>query len=261
MATKNEDATVLVTCNLGALVLTVLVTAALTIGGLGVSGTLNIGGNGSTASTEHCTWKFDPNYVMPAWLDAEMKADVIKPTDLCRNTCPPSLHATWIAPGDICTLHQAGKMAAHPGDFEFCNRTEFANFNDATSIGYDSRMHVKACLSDDSIDFLWHADPPRCVGPNGIPAIREDGLLYCAAKGSFSNPYAVKSGQTIGAVNQDAAKCDGGAFNSDASGISSPKSMAYCVHNCFLLFCDAAWFQCNSGQTYFSKQSNGNVQC
>ena len=212
----------------------------------------------SSTSSEVCHWKYDPGSVMPTWLEAELQSDVIKPVNLCNNVCPPPLRAVWIAPGDLCTLHASGKLLHHHGSFNFCNHPEFEDFNDPTSIGYYSSMHVKACISDDSIDFLWHADPPRCVGRNGIPAIREDGLLYCAAHGSWKNPYTVPKGKTIADVNSHAGKCNGGAFNSDASGISSPRTTAYCVWSCWLASCHSAWFECKNN---FVNAEDDNVKC
>jgi hypothetical protein len=136
----------------------------------------------SAQQVNQCPWRFDPQGQMPAALQAALEADTIQPS--ACDTCVPGEVAVWVAPGDLCSLAQAGFLVRHPGtETSFCDRSRYTN-------NYDPRLHFKTCLEHSSLTWLW--DNQRCRMPTAstdasgnvtlaldTPWVQRDGAMYC----------------------------------------------------------------------------------
>ena len=117
---------------------------------------------------------------IPLPLLAMIAQDVVQP-DGC-NTCPEKGEtAVWASPGDMCTLQNAGMLVNH-GPLRHC--ASGSKYRD----DYEPSHHVKACLPEADLDYLWNTEPPHCHDgrkPHAKPFIAKEGLLFCGqARGS-----------------------------------------------------------------------------
>lgn len=119
--------------------------------------------------------------IPPKLLDM-LKQDVVKPG--VNNVCEHDMTmALWIAPGDLCSLKNMGRLANHP-NFQHCT-SEYVD-------DYLPNHHVKACLSYEDVSYLW--DTGHCWQPNSAeyavvsgvnvtvrPQYRRmhEGLMFC----------------------------------------------------------------------------------
>ena len=111
---------------------------------------------------------------IPLPLLAMIAQDVVQP-DGC-NTCPEKGEtAVWASPGDMCTLQNAGMLVNH-GPLRHC--ASGSKYRD----DYEPSHHVKACLPEADLDYLWNTEPPHCHDgrkPHAKPFIAKEGLLFC----------------------------------------------------------------------------------
>jgi hypothetical protein len=162
--------------------------AAVTI--VGLTGGLVAVGSSSTEPVasdvqraDTCAWRFDPSSDLPSDLRDALEADTVRPGQC--DQCHTGETAVWIAPGDLCSLKQAGYLDRHNGEeTDFCNQNRYKD-------SYSALYHFKTCVEHSALDWLWAND--RCKAPspstdvNGTvtmvldrPWVQKDGALYCA---------------------------------------------------------------------------------
>ena len=113
----------------------------------------------------------EPENIPPPLLEL-LAHDVVQPNGC--NACPKKGEvALWVAPGDLCKL-QAGGMLENHGPLSHC--AIGSEYRD----DFEPSHHVKACLPEADLKYLWNTIPPHCHNDT-VPFIRKEGLLFCAA--------------------------------------------------------------------------------
>ena len=110
---------------------------------------------------------------------AELLHDVVQP-DGC-NVCHEGEHPVWAAPGDLCDMLEMGLMEhTRMPRLRHCATPEYRE-------DYNPAHHVKTCLPDACLNYLWSTDPPHCI-EDGKPILAKEGLLFCIKGRRRSQP-------------------------------------------------------------------------
>eukprot|EP00665_Eupelagonemidae_sp_cell47_P011306 gene11306-8351_t len=111
---------------------------------------------------------------IPPKLEKALREDVLgsgRGADGCNQCAEPSSLPVWLASGDLCDMQASGQLADFP-KFQHCVPGER---------DFEESHHVKACLPEEDLDWLWKSNHCWKEGKDGIrlPNVAKEGLLFC----------------------------------------------------------------------------------